>query len=50
MASTKEYDQVASDMRRPGTEQADGNLDARELIRHEPPRVSWRPFGLSAGR
>jgi hypothetical protein len=34
MASTKEYDQAASDMRRPGTEQADGNLDARELIRH----------------
>lgn len=34
MALTKEYDQAASDMRRPGTEQADGKLDARELIRH----------------
>ena len=34
MASAKEYDQAASDMRRPGTEQADGKLDARELIRH----------------
>jgi len=34
MTSTKEYDQAASDMRRPGTEQADGILDARELIRH----------------
>lgn len=34
MASPKKYDQVASDMRRPGTEQADGNLDARELIRY----------------
>ena len=33
MASTKEYDQAASDMRRPGTERADGELDARELIR-----------------
>lgn len=34
MASTKEYDKMASDIRRPGTEQADGVLDARELIRH----------------
>jgi len=34
MAPIKEYDQAASDMRRPGTEEADGNLDARELIRH----------------
>lgn len=34
MASTKEYDQTASDMRRTGTEQADSKLDARELIRH----------------
>jgi hypothetical protein len=34
MTSTKAYDQAASDMRRPGTEQADGKLDARELIRH----------------
>ncbi len=34
MTSTKEYDQAASDMRRPGTERADGKLDARELIRH----------------
>lgn len=34
MASTKEYDQAASDMRRPRGEQSDGNLDARELIRH----------------
>lgn len=33
MASTQEYDQAASDMRRP-SEQSDGNLDARELIRH----------------
>jgi len=34
MASIKEYDQAASDMRRPGTEQANGKLDARELIQH----------------
>jgi hypothetical protein len=34
MASTKKYDQTASEMRRPGTERADGKLDARELIRH----------------
>lgn len=34
MASTKEYDQAASDMRLQGTERADGNLDARELIRY----------------
>jgi hypothetical protein len=34
MASIKEYDQAASDMRRSGTEYADGNLDVRELIRH----------------
>ncbi len=34
MSLTKEYNQAASDMRRPGTEQADGKLDARELIRH----------------
>ena len=34
MASTNEYDQAAGEMRRPGTEQADGNLDARELIRY----------------
>lgn len=33
MASTQEYDQAASDMRRP-SEQSGGNLDARELIRH----------------
>jgi len=34
MILTKKYDQAASEMRRPGTEQADGNLDVRELIRH----------------
>lgn len=34
MSSIKEYDQAASDMRRSGTEHADGKLDARELIRH----------------
>lgn len=34
MASTNEYDKAASDIRRPGTEQADGVLDTRELIRH----------------
>ena len=33
MATTDEYDKAASDIRRPGTEQADGVLDARELIR-----------------
>ncbi|MDO8960345.1 MAG: Tat pathway signal protein [Rhodocyclaceae bacterium] len=33
MASTNEYDKIASDIRRPGTEQV-GVLDARELIRH----------------
>lgn len=33
MASTKEYDQAASDIRRPGTVRAGGALDARELIR-----------------
>jgi len=33
MALTDEYDKVASDIRRPGTEQV-GVLDARELIRH----------------
>lgn len=34
MASTHDYDRVARDIRRPGTAQADGVLDARELIRH----------------
>lgn len=34
MASAAEYDRAASDIRRPGTELADGVLDARELIRH----------------
>ncbi len=34
MASTDDYDQAASDIRRPGTTQADGVLDTRELIRH----------------
>ena len=34
MASTRDYDLTASDIRRPGTERADGKLDARELIRH----------------
>jgi hypothetical protein len=34
MVSNDEYDKAASDVRRPGTEQADGVLDARELIRH----------------
>ncbi len=34
MASTREYDLTASDMRRPGKERADGKLDARELIQH----------------
>ena len=34
MASTKEYDQAASDIRRPGTVRADGALDTRELIRY----------------
>lgn len=34
MASTDMYDKAASDIRRPGTEQADGVPDARELIRH----------------
>jgi len=33
MASTQEYDQVASDLRRTG-KQSDGNLDPRELIRY----------------
>lgn len=33
MASTKEYDQAASDMRRP-SEHSGGSLDARELIRY----------------
>jgi len=33
MASTKEYDQAASDMRRP-SEHSGGNLDVRELIRY----------------
>ncbi|MDP3301593.1 MAG: hypothetical protein Q8S36_06475 [Sulfuricurvum sp.] len=33
MASTQEYDQVASDMRR-SSDQSDGNLNARELIRY----------------
>lgn len=33
MASIQEYDQAASEMRRP-TKQPDGNLDARELIRY----------------
>lgn len=34
MASTKEYDQTANDLRRPGAERGDCKLDARELIRH----------------
>jgi len=34
MASAKEYDQAASDIRRPGTVRADGALDTRELIRY----------------
>ena len=34
MASAAEYDRAASDIRRPGTERADGVLDARELICH----------------
>jgi hypothetical protein len=34
MAATKEYDQAARDIRRPGTEQAYGDLDSRELIRY----------------
>lgn len=34
MISIKEYDQAAYDMRRSGTERADGNLDGRELIRY----------------
>lgn len=34
MASTREYDRTASDMRRPGSGQADGMLDARELVRY----------------
>ncbi|MDP3090504.1 MAG: nitroreductase family protein [Nitrospira sp.] len=34
MSSTDEYDRIASDIRRPGTEQAGGALIARELIRH----------------
>jgi len=34
MASTKEYDQAASDIRRPGTVRADGALDTRDLIRY----------------
>ncbi len=34
MASTHEYDKIASDIRRPGTEQEDGVLNVRELIRH----------------
>jgi len=34
MVSTKEYDKAASEMRRQGTEVADGNLNARELIRY----------------
>lgn len=34
MESSKEYDKMAGDIRRPGTELADGVLDARELIRH----------------
>jgi len=34
MASSDDYDKAASDIRRPGTEQADGVLDTRELIRH----------------
>lgn len=34
MASTDDYDQAASDIRRPATARADGLLDTRELIRH----------------
>lgn len=34
MASAAEYDRAATDIRRPGTELADGILDVRELIRH----------------
>lgn len=34
MTSTDRYDKMASDIRRSGTEQADGVLDARELVRH----------------
>ncbi|NYS62229.1 Acg family FMN-binding oxidoreductase [Vreelandella salicampi] len=34
MASTDDYDKAANDIRRPGTSQADGVLDTRELIRH----------------
>jgi len=34
MTSTKEYDQAAIYMRRPGPEQAEGDLNARELIRY----------------
>lgn len=33
MASTKEYDQTANDIRRPGTVRGGGAFDARELIR-----------------
>lgn len=33
MASILKYDEVASDIRRPGAEQAPGALDARELVR-----------------
>lgn len=34
MSSTKEYDRVANDMRRSGSERADGVPDVRELIRY----------------
>lgn len=34
MTSAAEYDRAATDIRRPGTELADGVLDVRELIRH----------------
>lgn len=34
MVSNKDYDQAALDIRRKGTEKADGILDVRELIRH----------------
>jgi hypothetical protein len=34
MASTDQYDNMASDIRQPGAERAGGILDVRELIRH----------------
>jgi hypothetical protein len=34
MASSADYDKIAGEIRRPGTERADGSLDAGELIRH----------------